>query len=124
MGELSISEMGWLRDYPDGINIQSVPESRKSNARRKLCATIHVHSTLEAILATAYVDRLNGLNFGLCALPDCNNLFEISSNHAREYCSQACAHKASVRRRRAAAKTVSVRSKARKSRVSTRKEGK
>ena len=105
MGELSVTEMLWLHGYPDGIVITSEPESPKPGSRQ-LVARINVHSTLEAILATAYLDRLNGVNFGLCQLADCNRLFEITSNHAREYCSQECAHKASVRRRRAAVKAA------------------
>jgi hypothetical protein len=114
MGELSVSEMLWLQGCPDGIVIASEPESPKPGTRQKLVARINASSTLEAILATAYLDRLNGVKFGLCQLPDCNRLYEITSNHAREYCSQECAHKASMRRRRAVAKTARSKAKLQK----------
>jgi len=118
MGELSFAEERLLKNSPEGIAITPEPESRKPGARIKLVARMTVNSTLEAMLATVYLDSLSGVNYGLCALPDCNCLFVINSNHAREYCSNACAHKASVRRRRAAAK-VKVKSPTTKS--STRK---
>jgi hypothetical protein len=121
MGELSVTEMLWLHGYPDGIVIMSEGESPKPGSRQKLVARIDVHSTLEAILATAYLDRLNGVNFGLCQLDDCNRMFEITSNHAREYCSQDCAHKASMRRRRAAAKAARDKAKPQKTNSSTKK---
>ena len=69
----------------------------------KPLALIKVETTLEAILATIYLDRLSGLDYALCNLTDCRKIYAVTSNHARMYCSQACAHKASVRKRRALA---------------------
>jgi hypothetical protein len=74
--------------------------------KRTLRARITVFSPLEAILAATYLDCLNGIEYRLCSLNDCSNMYELNSKHERQYCSQACAHKASVRRRRAAAKAV------------------
>jgi hypothetical protein len=74
--------------------------------KRTLGARITVFSPLEAILAATYLDCLNGIEYRLCFLNDCSNMYELNSKHERQYCSQACAHKASVRRRRAAAKAV------------------
>jgi hypothetical protein len=44
---------------------------------------------------------LRGVRYELCALQDCNRVYEVQSSHKRQYCSQACAHKASIRKRRA-----------------------
>jgi hypothetical protein len=102
---MSRKEKGFFFRFPDGLVIKSQPEGPNPGTRPTLFAEIHVCSTLQAILATNYVDSLSGVNYGLCALPDCNQTFEITSTHKRDYCSQACAHKASVRRRRAEDKT-------------------
>lgn len=69
--------------------------------RPRLVVEIAVGTILEAVLAAVFIDNLRGADYRLCALPDCPNDFEITSKHEREYCSQECAHKASVRRRRA-----------------------
>ena len=81
-------------------------DSARPSAERKISAVIQVNSTFQAICAACYVDNLVGVQYALCAGTDCNNLFEITSKHTRAYCSQPCAHKASVRRRRAAAKAA------------------
>lgn len=105
-------EQGFLYRFPEGLIIKAQPDIPSLAARPSLFAEIHVRTTLEAILATNYVDSLSGVNYGLCALPDCNRAFEITSTHKREYCSQACAHKASVRRRRAERKQAESRTSA------------
>jgi len=110
--DLSMQEQKWLSGFPDQILIRA-DEPVKGNARKKVCAEVFVHSILEAILATAYIDGLKGIDYQLCALPDCSQVYEVSSKHERQYCSQACAHKASVRRRRAEAKAASNAVKAR-----------
>lgn len=99
-------EKGFLFRFPEGLVIKSQPDSPHPGTRPELFAEIHVRSTLQAILATNYVDSLSGVNYGLCALHDCNRTFEITSTHKREYCSHDCAHKASVRRRRADEKSA------------------
>ena len=104
MSDLSVEEMGWMSGFPRGIVIGTMPQPPNSDKRNKLFAEILVTSTLEAILATVYVDGLNGVNYGQCKLPECAKLFEITSNHAREYCCTAHAHRAGVRRKRAEAK--------------------
>jgi hypothetical protein len=105
MRDVTLSEMRWLESRPEHLVIRSELESSKPNARKTLYAEITPHSSLEAILATVYVDGLNGVSYKLCGLNDCPRVFEVTSKHEREYCSQACAHKASVRRRRAEAKS-------------------
>ncbi len=119
--ELSFTEIRWLMGSPEGMSIHPVPETGKSGTRNRLTARISVHSTLEAILAAAYVDGLNGVQYGRCGY--CHRLFEIESRHAREYCDTPCAQKAGVRRRRAAAKAEIMKSKTRKAKPNTRKEG-
>lgn len=122
MGELSFREMMWLRGVPDGISIDPITESEKPGSRNVLKAQILALSTLEAILASVYVDGLNGVQFGKCEY--CGNLFEIDSNHARQYCDQSCAQKAGVRRRRAAEKAKATKSKGCKAGSTTSKKGK
>jgi hypothetical protein len=122
MGELSFQEMMWLRGVPDGLSIHPVPESTKHGSRNQLKAQIAVHSTLEAIFAAVYVDTLNGIQYGKCGY--CQGLFEIYTRHEREYCSTVCAQKAGVRRRRAQAKSATVKPKSGKAKGTTRKAGK
>jgi hypothetical protein len=100
LNDVSVVERGWLSGFPDQLVIR-FRENQSPEKRRTLYAEIMVGSTLEAILATAYVDELRGVNYQVCALPDCPRIYEVRSKHQREFCSQACAHKASVRRRRA-----------------------
>jgi hypothetical protein len=75
--------------------------SESTEARRRLRAEIKVASLLEGMLATTFLDGLNGTEHRLCGLPDCQMLYEVNSKYERQYCSQPCARKASVRRRRA-----------------------
>ncbi len=103
--DLTIREQKWLGGFPDQIRIRA-DEPVNGNTRRKLRAEVIVYSILEAILAATDIDGLKGINYQLCALPDCSQVYEVSSNHERQYCSQACAHKASVRRRRAEEKAA------------------
>lgn len=103
---LSQQEQLWLAGHPHGIAIKSRRRSLFPFDRDELLALIGVTTTLEALLATIYLDRLNGVGHALCGLTDCQKIYEITSKHARRYCSQACAHKASVRRRRAIAAEV------------------
>lgn len=117
---VSLTERSWLQGFPDQIVIRA-DEPVKGDARKKLCAEVMVNSVLEAILATIYIDHLRGINYQLCAVPDCSQVYEVGSKHERQYCSQACAHKASVRRRRAAAKATKGKTKSRKANSSTRK---
>ena len=66
-----------------------------------LLANLGAHSTLEAILITCNADDLLGIRYGMCSLPECTNVYEVSSLHVRQYCTQAHAQRASVRRRAA-----------------------
>ena len=115
--DLSFEERCWLSGFPNQLVIR-FRENQPPEKRRTLHAEIMVGSTLEAILATVYVDELRGVNYQLCALPDCPRVYEVRSKHQREYCSQACAHKASVRRKRAeAAELRAKKAKARKTKI-------
>jgi hypothetical protein len=88
------------------------------DGRTELEACISAICTIEAIAATIQVDQLVGVEYRACALTDCRRLYEVRSNHERQYCDTPCAHKASVRRRRAAAKAL----KAKKSKSIKKKE--
>lgn len=106
VNSLGDEEQDWTDGRPTDINIRADGSRKDSRGRTEIYAEIRVCSTLEAIFASVYIDTLNGVNYALCALHDCDKLFEIASGHVRQYCSQACAHKASVRRRRAEAKRL------------------
>jgi hypothetical protein len=127
MRHLSPKERGWLHAYPDQMVIRSdspyLERLKESDTRRALSAEIMVRSILEAILATIYVDGLVGVDYRLCSLKDCNHLYEVSSKHDRQYCTQACAHKASVRRRRAEKKTASAKSAKAGKKTTSKKRG-
>jgi len=101
-------ERAAIYGYPDGLHISphSLFRYRDHPEPRPLVAQLDVRSALEAMLATVYVDHIVGIKFQVCALHDCSEVYEVSSKHERMYCSQACAHKASVRKRRAEAKKV------------------
>lgn len=101
--QLADYEACWAFGRPENLTIWSSAMSR-TDARPMLSAKLTIYSCLEAMLAAIYVDNLVGIKLELCALEDCQNLYEVSSKHQRRYCSQACAHKASVRRKRAEAK--------------------
>ncbi len=122
--KLSMNEMESRFFYriPKDLAINSEPEVSNPWSRPVLFAEMHVRTTLQAILATTYVDSLSGVNYGLCALPSCNRAFEVTSKHEREYCSQACAHKASVKKRRAKEKEERDRVKASAARIKAKKE--
>jgi len=77
---------------------------------------IETTDAISAIVATIELDHLRGTKFGACARTDCPRFFEITSNHKRKYCTQYCAHFASIRRMRARKKRV-----ASKPRVPTKK---
>jgi hypothetical protein len=120
LSDLSMKEQGWLQGFPEQLVIRA-DEPVKGDKRKKLCAEVFVNSVLEAILATAYIDELRGINYQLCALPDCPKIYEVSSKHERQYCSQACAHKASVRKRRAEEKAARDAAKARAAGIKAKK---
>jgi hypothetical protein len=103
LSDLSSSESACLHGFPEQLVIR---RDLNGDGRAVLYAEIVVNTTLDAILATVYVDHLNGINFERCALSDCNRLYEMTSKHERQYCTPEHAHKASVRRRRAEAKPL------------------
>ncbi len=70
--------------------------SGNSEGKQRLIGTIFAASALDAILATIYIDQLQGLETEVCALKDCQQVFVRTSKHERWYCCQACAHHASV----------------------------
>jgi hypothetical protein len=108
LSDLSSEERGWLFMFPTQIAIRADRRPRVNDERPRLCAEVIVDSILEAILAAVYIDGLRGVNYRLCALPDCSEVYEVFSKHERVYCSQACAHKASVRKRRAAERSLRI----------------
>jgi len=102
---MSMTELQWLNGVPEGIAIKPLPETRSSDWKSRLIAVIYTKSTLEAILATIYIDELHSPSFHRC--PQCAKIFKEKTKHKREYCSQKCAQIAGVRRRREAAKSRS-----------------
>ncbi len=71
---------------------------------QRLYAQVATASALDAIIATIYVDNLRGLQTRLCALEDCDVIFEIATKHGKQYCCNYHAHLASVRRNAGRAK--------------------
>ncbi len=67
---------------------------------------IQAGNTLRAMIASVYVDWLAGVKQGFCARPDCGKPFEITSAHARRYCSPECAHHQVVKRSRERQRTA------------------
>lgn len=92
----------WLQGRARSLELVCVEEPKDPQHRPAMLADVSVNTSLDAILASVYIDTLSGIEYELCSLPDCPNVYQVKSNHERTYCSQACAHKASVRRLRAA----------------------
>jgi len=91
----------WLQGIATSLQIASDEQPKDPQHRPAMIAEVKVDTSLDAILASIYIDTQSGVEFELCSLADCSNVYEVTSKHRRDYCSQACAHKASVRRRRA-----------------------
>ena len=66
-----------------------------------LIAEISTGTVIDAILATIYIDKLRGRERRQCQLKGCVKEFDKTSDNGKKYCSQAHAHLASVRRKRA-----------------------
>lgn len=56
--------------------------------------------TSQALLASVLIDAARGLRFKMCARKDCDELFQLKSQHKRKFCSQECGHLVSVRNKR------------------------
>jgi hypothetical protein len=97
--DVSPEESRWLRGTPSKLSIFT-SGADKPGSRGVLQAEIRADTTVEAILATAYVDDLRGVEYQLCALPGCDKLYEVTSKHKRQYCCQKHAHRASIEKRR------------------------
>jgi hypothetical protein len=114
----------WLQGRATSLQIGSDEEPNDPQHRQAMVAQVMVDTSLDAILASIYIDTQSGIHYELCALPDCPNVYEVKSNHQRAYCSQACAHKASVRRRRAETKEAKGRAVETKAKSKTKKVSK
>lgn len=84
--------------------------------KQKLIAEIHPTCTLNAIIATIYIEKLRGIEVQVCALKECNETFSVESDHGKMYCGNYHAHLASLRRKQAKAKEMKLKQ--------TRKKGK
>ncbi len=75
-------------------------ERAAGNAEKKhrLRARVVAGASLDAILATIYLDNLRGIETRVCALNDCDQVFEVRGR--KEYCSNYHAHLASIRKHR------------------------
>jgi len=91
----------WLQGRATSLQIESDEELKDPQHRLAMVAEVIVDTAVDAILAGIYIDTQSGIEYELCALSDCSNVYEVMSHHQRVYCSQPCAHKASVRRKRA-----------------------
>lgn len=89
----------WLCNQPSDLHLEPMKPTDGEDETRLLLQII-AHRTLNAILATCYVDTLTNVKHGICELPDCMNLYQVTSKQPRQYCSNAHAHKAIVRRKR------------------------
>jgi hypothetical protein len=63
-------------------------------------AHVSVSDTFPSILATVQFKLAQGALFRTCARRDCRLPFEVTSRHARRFCTQYCAHITSLRQRR------------------------
>ena len=82
--------------------------------KQKLIAEIFTATPLDAILATVYLDKLRGRDLRVCALKECDVMFEKSADSRKTFCSQAHAHLASVRHKREEARRAKSSTKTRK----------
>jgi hypothetical protein len=80
-------------------------------------AVIETTDAISAIVTTIELDHLRGAKFGTCARKDCPKFFEITSKHRRKYCTQECAHLASIRRMRALQKRGASKSRVHKAKT-------
>lgn len=71
-----------------------------AGARSGSQAHVLVSDTFPSILATVQFKLAQGARFRTCARKDCRLPFEVTSRHARRFCSQYCAHITSLRQRR------------------------
>jgi len=90
----------WLQGRATSLQIQSDEEQSDPQHRLAMVAEVMVNTSVDAMLASIYIDTQSGIQYELCSFKDCSKVYEVRSNHQRAYCSQACAHKASVYRRR------------------------
>jgi hypothetical protein len=96
----------WLQGFPSHINIYSPRKPRNSKVERpSLRAYIHTATTLDAILATIYLKKLQGITYRLCARTDCKQIFE-DTRPDRRFCSQYCGNLTSKRRMRQEAREI------------------
>jgi hypothetical protein len=82
----------WLSGYESNLDLET--RSRYPNL------LIQTEMCEKAIRATITLDLLRKIRFKTCARPDCQQHFQITSQHKRKYCCQYCAHLESLRRNR------------------------
>jgi hypothetical protein len=69
-------------------------------------ARILVRPSVQAVILSIQLDKLQGTDFKVCARPDCQELpFRVGAR-SKEYCSYDCAHLMAVRRSRKQAKKM------------------
>jgi hypothetical protein len=61
---------------------------------------VEANGIYDALCLTVQIDLLREVEFRKCKRPDCNEIFEVTSRHQRDYHTQYCAHLESVRRGR------------------------
>jgi hypothetical protein len=75
--------------HPVTFEIGPGESGNPDTARLPIRAEILVGSVLEGILAETFLDGLSGTHYQLCGAHDCGRVFELSSKHDRQYCTQA-----------------------------------
>jgi hypothetical protein len=92
----------WGRATHLEISATSKRTMRLQPNREPAKCTVIVGSIVEAILATIYFNDVIGVTYEKCSRTDCDQIFEVTTNHERRFCSQKCAHTQGTRERRLA----------------------
>lgn len=99
--------LNWSRSAIEfRANQTSLPTLRGA----KHIGVIETNDVISAIFTTLQIDQVRGAKFRACARIDCQQFYEVTSNHKRKYCGPDCAHLETVRRLRKRQKSKSRRS--------------
>jgi hypothetical protein len=61
---------------------------------------VEANGIYDALCLTVQIDLLREVEYRKCKRPDCNEIYEVTSRHHRDYHTQYCAHLESVRKKR------------------------
>ncbi len=74
--------------------------ARHEGRKPRLTLGLNVSTTVDAVLASIKVATMTGISFALCGREGCGALFEEKPTRGKQYCTQRCAHHASVKKQR------------------------